>query len=293
MAYTEKWVKHYKPADMFPTADGPSWHPPEADTKAHLDAEGKALCFFQWASYLKNGRGYWWTPTIPVSSLTSDPGASNFKLTSFTCNRLAEWKGVSLIDDAALWVELDTIRIVDRTLPHIQGEIELNIPLDLLGTNIRFGLWQRCGAGVPGDWVDLHIWNYIVRGTYETLTPPEPRTLTVRVYSPQGPVANATVELLSGLIRITSGTTDGSGLVTLNAYNRAYTVKVWASNHTPYPYIAEVDLQAGNASIDAPLLFIAPPVLPWWVWPLAIGTAIIGGFIILKKPRPPPILVVK
>lgn len=286
---------------MVVTAQSPNWAP-EPDTEKHVPD----ICFRAWGNSTRLCAGWWFTSDIPILSLVgNDPNATNIRLTGFKYISDVDWGGPAPNEGASLLVDLDGSRIVDRALARAAEPTEKTEVLDsiLAGSDVAFGLWQQVYPGV-GSWADQHIWNYAVFGTYETTTPLEPRTLTLRVYDPVAaePIVGATVYLLSGQTPVDTDKTDSSGMVTLQGFNKTYSFKVYASRYTPSPYEDSVDLTLGNIGpLDIPLTYVGDGFeLPWWWWIPVVGIGgVIATWVLVKAVKPskrreePPVYVIK
>jgi hypothetical protein len=286
MSYNKNWGPNlFKPRDMTVSAVLPHWAP-EEDAIKHLDENGIPLCFLAYGNPTRMAEGFWWTPDILVSSLIgNDPNASDIRLTGFSYWSDVLWSGPSVADAASFLAELDTIRIIDRALErggNKERTVGFNQPLT--GTNVKFGLYQVAQSPFIG-WVEQHIWYYKVFGSYVTTTPPVSRQLTVRVYdvATAKPIVGAVANLVSGVTIVASGKTNEQGLVTLNAFNQSYLLKVYVVGYTPYPFEVTVDLTDGNAAIDVSLVYVpsGAPSLPWWLIPVVIGVVGVGAVITL------------
>ena len=290
MSYSKNWGPMlFKPKDMTVSAIYP-YRAPEADTQKHLDESGIPTCFLAWANpTISAVNGTWLTSDILISSLIGDPSASDLKLTGFTYTSHTLWVG-SPSETASFLLDIDGARVIDRILERFSTPTERTVGFNqlLTGSYLKFGLYQQCGIAVYG-WIEQHIYGYKVFGTYITTTPPQTRQVSVRVYDVVSakPIVGATVTLLSGITVVASGKTDSQGLVTLNAFDQSYLVRVYAIDYTPYPFEATVDLTVGSVSVDAPLVYVAPilPYLPWWAIPVIVGVAGVGGVMTLGAIR--------
>lgn len=301
MSYRISWANAFF-ADEFHVEDvPPGAHAPEIDSD-HVDpTTGRPLCFKAVDAAIDptSLSGNWKLNTklnVPIIM----PG-TNQKLLRISVDGLylIDWGTIIATLEHKLHLYGDGVRLFSST-PLIEGNNEwrtnrfdLNVPIDAV---TELDVWLEQVISLWSGRYEMHERGIVLEGEYYSSTPPATASVRIDVKNKDtgAGISRAYVALMSGAVIEADGYTDGGTITFNNVTEGSYALRVRADGF--HPLETAIDVTAPSVWYTANLTPVPSVPLPWWVMPLAAGTALIGGVVVIgsiAKRKRAPVYVVK